>query len=70
MKRMSQRRLARIMLAFCTFFLLWDSVFLVGNLAVMPSRPLTGVFWSTLQVANVVTMIVLIGFWRKRIRRY
>lgn len=68
MKRMSQRRLARIMVVFCTIWLAWDVIFLVGNLAVMPSRPMSGVFWSTLQVANVVTMIVLIGFWRKRLR--
>lgn len=68
MKRMSQRRLARIMLVFCTIWLAWDVIVLVGNLAVMPSRPMSGVFWSTLQVANVVTMIVLIGFWRKRLR--
>jgi hypothetical protein len=65
---MSQRRLARIMLVFCTIWLAWDVIVLVGNLAVMPSRPMSGVFWSTLQVANVVTMIVLIGFWRKRLR--
>ena len=70
MRRMSQRRLARIMLVFCTIWLAWDLVFLVGNVAVLPSRPMSGVFWSTLQVIATVTMVVLIGFWRKRIRRY
>lgn len=66
----SPRRLARIMLVFCTIWLAWDVIFLVGNLVMLPSRPMSGVFWSTLQVANVVTMIVLIGFWRKRLCRY
>lgn len=70
MGRISQRTVARIMLGFSIFFLAWDVVFLIGNLAVLPSRPMIGTFWATLQVINTVSMVFFISFWRKRLRRY
>ena len=66
--RRSQRRVAQFMLAFSVAFLVWDVVFLVGNVAVLPSRPMSGLFWATVQVANTVFMIYMIGFWRKRLK--
>ena len=66
----SPYRLARIMLVFCSITLALDCINLTAQLVKLPSQPMSGVFWATLQVIATVTMVVLIGFWRKRIRRY
>lgn len=70
MTRKNFRRIARTMLVASVLFLVWDAVFLVGWLYRLPSSPLSGTLWATVQFGLTVFAVTQIVFWRKRLRRY